>query len=103
LTGTPDTPADIAPGGGQSCVIAFTPTAAFALTDVLPTFGSFVTGSAAVPDSPGVNRVFVTFTDANRVPRGETSVAVGTRQPARRHTARLRAWVSRWRRMRSVS
>jgi hypothetical protein len=43
-----------------------------------PTFGIFVTGSAAVADSPGVNRVFVTFTDANGVLRGETSVAVRT-------------------------
>jgi hypothetical protein len=43
-----------------------------------PTFGIFVTGSAAVPDSPGVNRVFVTFTDAGGVLRGETSVAVRT-------------------------
>jgi hypothetical protein len=38
----------------------------------------FVTGSAAVPDLPGVNRVFVTFTDAGGVLRGETSVAVRT-------------------------
>jgi YVTN family beta-propeller protein len=43
-----------------------------------PTFGIFVTGSAAVANSPGVNRVFVTFTDANGVLRGETSVAVRT-------------------------
>jgi virginiamycin B lyase len=42
------------------------------------TFGVFVAGSAAVPDSPGVNRVFVTFTDANGLLRGETSVAVRT-------------------------
>jgi hypothetical protein len=41
-----------------------------------PTFGIFVTGSGTVPNSPGVNRVFVTFTDANGVLRGETSVAV---------------------------
>jgi hypothetical protein len=38
----------------------------------------FVTGSAAVPDLRGVNRVFVTFTDAGGVLRGETSVAVRT-------------------------
>jgi hypothetical protein len=44
-----------------------------------PTFGIFVTGSAPVPDLPGVNRVFVTFTDAGGVLRGETSVAVRTR------------------------
>jgi hypothetical protein len=41
-----------------------------------PTFGIFVTGSAAVADMPGVNRVFVTFTDSGGVLRGETSVAV---------------------------
>jgi hypothetical protein len=43
-----------------------------------PTFGIFVTGSADVADLPGVNRIFVTFTDANGVLRGETSVAVRT-------------------------
>jgi hypothetical protein len=43
-----------------------------------PTFGIFVTGSAPVADMPGVNRVFVTFTDAGGVLRGETSVAVRT-------------------------
>jgi virginiamycin B lyase len=43
-----------------------------------PTFGIFVTGSASVADMPGVNRVFVTFTDSNGVLRGETSVAVRT-------------------------
>jgi hypothetical protein len=43
-----------------------------------PTFGIFVTGSAAVPDSPAVNRVFVTFTDSGGTLRGATSVAVRT-------------------------
>jgi YVTN family beta-propeller protein len=43
-----------------------------------PTFGIFATGSAAVANSPGVNRVFVTFTDSGGVLRGETSVAVRT-------------------------
>jgi YVTN family beta-propeller protein len=43
-----------------------------------PTFGIFVTGSAAVADMPGINRVFVTLTDAGGVLRGETSVAVRT-------------------------
>jgi YVTN family beta-propeller protein len=43
-----------------------------------PTFGIFVTGSAPVADMPGVNRVFVGFTDAGGVLRGETSVAVRT-------------------------
>jgi hypothetical protein len=43
-----------------------------------PTFGIFVTGSATVANLPGVNRVFVTFTDSGGVLRGETSVAVRT-------------------------
>jgi hypothetical protein len=43
-----------------------------------PTFGIFVTGSAAVANSPGVNRVFVAFTDSGGMLRGETSVAVRT-------------------------
>jgi hypothetical protein len=43
-----------------------------------PTFGIFVTGSGSVANSPGVNRVFVTFTDSGGVLRGETSVAVRT-------------------------
>jgi virginiamycin B lyase len=48
------------------------------VANATPTFGVFVTGSAAVPDSPGVNRVFVQFIDAGGVLRGETSVAVRT-------------------------
>jgi hypothetical protein len=43
-----------------------------------PTFGIFVIGSAVVADLPGVNRVFVTFTDSAGILRGETSVAVRT-------------------------
>jgi probable HAF family extracellular repeat protein len=43
-----------------------------------PTFGIFVTGSAAVANLSGINRVFVTFTDGGGVLRGETSVAVRT-------------------------
>jgi FtsP/CotA-like multicopper oxidase with cupredoxin domain len=43
-----------------------------------PSFGVFVTGSGAVSDSPGVNRVFVRFTDTGGVLRGETSIAVRT-------------------------
>jgi hypothetical protein len=43
-----------------------------------PTFGAFVAGSAPVADMPGVNRVFVTFTDSSGTLRGETSVAVRT-------------------------
>jgi len=43
-----------------------------------PSFGVFVTGSGVVSDSPGVNRVFVRFTDTGGVLRGETSIAVRT-------------------------
>ena len=43
-----------------------------------PTFGIFAAGSASVADSPGTNRIFVTFTDSGGVLRGETSVAVRT-------------------------
>jgi hypothetical protein len=60
-----------------ACLAPPTPTVT---TDIppnaTPTFGIFVTGSAAVADMPGVNRVFVTFTDNGGVLRGETSVAV---------------------------
>jgi YVTN family beta-propeller protein len=56
--------------------------ASSAATDIqsnaTPTFGIFVTGSAAVANSPGVNRVFVTLTDSGGTLRGETSVAVRT-------------------------
>jgi hypothetical protein len=43
-----------------------------------PTFGVFVSASAAVPFDPTKNRVFVTFTDSTNTIRGETSVAVET-------------------------
>ena len=62
-----------------TCLAAPAPSAT---TDIqpnaTPTFGIFVTGSAAVANSPGVNRVFVTFTDSGGTLRGETSVAVRT-------------------------
>jgi hypothetical protein len=43
-----------------------------------PAFGIFATGTGPIPNLPGVNRVFVTFTDSSGVLRGETSVAVRT-------------------------
>jgi hypothetical protein len=43
-----------------------------------PTFAIFVTGNGTVADMPGVNRIFVRFTDAGGTLRGETSVAVRT-------------------------
>jgi hypothetical protein len=61
-------------------VICLAPPAASVTTviqpDAIPTFGVFVSASAPIADMPGVNRVFVTFTDADGVLRGETSVAV---------------------------
>ena len=43
-----------------------------------PTFAIFVTGTAAVPNLPGVNRVFVRFSDSGGTLHGATSVAVRT-------------------------
>ena len=43
-----------------------------------PTFGIFVTGSAAIPFDPANSRVFVQFADSSGTVRGETSVAVRT-------------------------
>ena len=42
------------------------------------TFAVFVASTTAVPDMPAANRIFVTFTDADEVLRGKTSVAVRT-------------------------
>ena len=44
-----------------------------------PTFGIFATASGTVAFSPGVNRIFVRFTDGSGIVRGLTSVAVATR------------------------
>jgi YVTN family beta-propeller protein len=82
-TGTANLPVTLAvcqtnPTSG-ACMAA---PAASVTTDIppnaTPTFGIFVTGSAPVADMPGVNRVFVTFTDSGGTLRGETSVAVRT-------------------------
>jgi hypothetical protein len=62
-----------------ACMAAPAPTVT---TDIppnaTPTFGVFVTGSDAVADMPGVNRIFVTFTGSRGTLRGETSVAART-------------------------
>jgi hypothetical protein len=59
-----------------ACLSAPTPTVTTSIAaNATPTFGIFVTGSGRVADSPGVNRIFVTFTDLDGVLRGETSVA----------------------------
>jgi hypothetical protein len=47
-------------------------------TNATPTFNVFVASIAALSASLGTNRVFVTFTDAGSVVRGETSVAART-------------------------
>jgi hypothetical protein len=62
-----------------TCLASPAPTATTVIPpNATPTFGIFVTGSAPVADMPGVNRVFVTFTDSTGTLRGETSVAVRT-------------------------
>jgi YVTN family beta-propeller protein len=43
-----------------------------------PTFGIFVTASAAVPFDPANSRIFVLFTDGSNAVRGETGVALTT-------------------------
>src|SRR5262249_48371907 len=53
VIGTPNTPADIAPGGSQSYVFVFTPTAALASTDVVLTFNC--TNAQPAPSRVGVN------------------------------------------------
>jgi virginiamycin B lyase len=53
LTGTADTPVNIAAGAGQSFVIAFTPTAAFAPTNVLLTFGC--ANASPAPQTVGID------------------------------------------------
>jgi hypothetical protein len=61
------------------CMAAAAPTVTADIPpNATPAFGVFVTGSAPVADMPGVNRIFVTFTDSSGVLRGETSVAVRT-------------------------
>jgi hypothetical protein len=58
-----------------------TPSATVSTTinsNATPTFGIFVSASAAVPFNPANNRIFVTFTDSTNAIRGETSVAVET-------------------------
>lgn len=57
LVGTPNTPVDIAPGGLQSYVFSFTPTAAFDSTDVQLNFDCFNTNPA--PVTVGVNTLLL--------------------------------------------
>jgi len=57
LTGTANTPASIAAGGSQTFVIAFTPTASFAQTDVQLSFGC--ANAAPAPTISGVNTLWL--------------------------------------------
>jgi len=57
LTGTPNTPADIAAGGSQSYVFAFTPTAEIPPTDVELAFDC--TNSDPAPVVPGLNTLLL--------------------------------------------
>jgi YVTN family beta-propeller protein len=82
-TGTANLPVTLAvcqtnPQSGACLAAPASSVATDIAPNATPTFGIFVTGSTAVANSPGVNRVFVTFTDSSGVLRGETSVAVRT-------------------------
>lgn len=57
LTGTPDTPVDIAPGATQNFLISLTPTADFAETEI---GFRFACDGARSPVTPGVNTLFLT-------------------------------------------
>jgi hypothetical protein len=65
LTGSPNTPADIPAGGGQSFVFALTPTAPIPPTDVLLSFAC--TNTAPAPTLVGVSTLFLVAA-ATRVP-----------------------------------
>ena len=57
VTGTPNTPVNIAAGAAQSYVVAFTPTAPFAPTDVQLSFDC--TNTVPAPVSPGLNTLLL--------------------------------------------
>ena len=59
----------------RTCAASVTTSVA---ANATPTFGIFATGSGTIANSPGTNRVFVTFSDSGGVLRGETSVAIRT-------------------------
>jgi hypothetical protein len=61
LTGTPNTPATIAPEGSQSFVIAFTPTVAFSPTEVELQFDC--TNTDVAPTFVGVNTLLLSASD----------------------------------------
>jgi hypothetical protein len=66
------------PASGQ-CISAIGPSVTFTINaNATPTFGIFATASAGVPFVPQTNRIFVEFSDAGRVVRGSTRVAVET-------------------------
>ena len=67
------------PTTGQ-CLSAIGPSVTTTIaTGAEPTFGIFATASGPVAFSPGVNRIFIRFTDGSGIVRGLTSVAVATR------------------------
>ena len=61
LTGTPDTPANIAPGQSQSFVFAFTPTTAFPSTEIQLSFDC--SNSDPAPIITGVNTLLLSASD----------------------------------------
>ena len=60
-TGTPNTPVDIAPSGGQSFVFAFTPTGAIPPTDVQLSFAC--TNTAPAPITIGLNTLLLSASE----------------------------------------
>ena len=60
LTGTPDTPVDIAPGATQNFLIALTPGSSFSGVEI---GFRFACDGAAAPMTPGVNTLFLTTRD----------------------------------------
>jgi hypothetical protein len=72
LTGTPNTPANIAPGATQNYVFGFSPTAAITQTSLAM---QFVCDNAAAPQYPGVNNFFLV---ANAAPVPDTIALMAT-------------------------
>lgn len=62
LTGSPNTPANIPPGGGQSFVIALTPSAPIAPTDVQLSFAC--TNTAPAQTFTGLNTLFLSASES---------------------------------------
>jgi len=62
LTGTPNTPVNIPPGGAQTYILSITPSAAFPGTDVQFSFAG--ANTFAIPPLPGINTLLLTASDS---------------------------------------